>query len=170
MGFGVRTRIGVLKNGDKVEVKLSPGLEEVCDKVDCLVETAHTKAVTAGWWTQLPKLGDEISGNLPEQDLRYNYPVGERAGGSKSVGDLISLIHTEVSEAYEGHRCNAQDEKLPEFLALEVELADAVIRIFDMAGGLSLRLADALAFKMAYNEIRPDHTHAERMKDDGKKT
>jgi len=36
-------------------------------------------------------------------------------------------------------------------------LADAAIRIFDMAGGLGLDVPGAIADKMIYNTERPDH-------------
>lgn len=52
---------------------------------------------------------------------------------------------------------------------LEVELADAVIRIFDMAGGLDLDLGGALVEKLEYNKNRADHNIEERLKDGGKK-
>lgn len=39
----------------------------------------------------------------------------------------------------------------------EVELADAVIRIADLAGGLGLDLGGAIAEKLAFNAVRPDH-------------
>lgn len=52
---------------------------------------------------------------------------------------------------------------------LEVELADAVIRIFDTAGGLGLDLPGALAEKLAYNARRQDHKPDARKAEGGKK-
>jgi hypothetical protein len=46
----------------------------------------------------------------------------------------IALCHSELSEALEGHRKGIQDDHLPHRLMVEVELADALIRIFDLAG------------------------------------
>jgi NTP pyrophosphatase (non-canonical NTP hydrolase) len=51
---------------------------------------------------------------------------------------------------------------------LEVELADAVIRILDLCGALELDLAGAMREKMQYNSTREDHKIENRMKDGGK--
>ena len=47
------------------------------------------------------------------------------------------------------------DEHLPEFRSIEVELADAVIRIMDYAQRYGYRVPEALAAKAAYNKTRP---------------
>jgi hypothetical protein len=68
----------------------------------------------------------------------------------------------------EGARKGLMDDKLPARTMLEVELADAVIRIFDMAGGLHLDLGGAIAEKLAYNAQRADHKPGNRIKPGGK--
>jgi hypothetical protein len=50
----------------------------------------------------------------------------------------------------------------------EVELADAVIRIFDLAGAYNMDLAGAIAEKLAYNQQRADHKPENRAKAGGK--
>lgn len=87
----------------------------------------------------------------------------------RNHGELLALIHSEVSEALEADRKDLMDDKLPHRKGLEVELADAVIRICDMAGGLGLDLGGALAEKLAYNAQRHDHTHEARLQAGGKK-
>jgi NTP pyrophosphatase (non-canonical NTP hydrolase) len=67
------------------------------------------------------------------------------------------LIHSEVSEALEGVRKDTADTHLPHRKAVEVELADAMIRIFDLAGQMDLDLAGAILEKLAYNQQRADH-------------
>ena len=51
---------------------------------------------------------------------------------------------------------------------IEVELADAMIRILDLAGALQLDLAGAMQEKLAFNKTREDHQIENRMKDNGK--
>ena len=109
--------------------------------------TAHGLAVEAGWWT----------------DLDTGKPK------ERNIGELLCLIHSEISEAMEGHRKNLMDDKLPHRSMLEVELADAVIRIADLAGKLRLDVGGAIAEKMAFNAIRPDHKIETRKLADGKK-
>jgi NTP pyrophosphatase (non-canonical NTP hydrolase) len=84
------------------------------------------------------------------------------------VPTKLMLIVSEVSEAMEAHRKNLPDDKLPEFDGLTVELGDALIRIFDLAGALRLRLGDASAAKVTYNTKRLDHTDAGRTAAHGK--
>jgi hypothetical protein len=47
-----------------------------------------------------------------------------------TVPTKLCLIHSEISEAMEGHRKNLMDDKIPTRKAIEVELADAIIRIW----------------------------------------
>ena len=86
----------------------------------------------------------------------------------RNVGEMLALIHSEISEALEGHRKNLMDDKLPARPMIEVELADAIIRIFDLAAGLKLDLGGAYEEKMAYNAVRKDHKIEARLKPGGK--
>lgn len=71
-------------------------------------------------------------------------------------GELIALVHSELSEGLEGLRKgNPPSPKIPEFSIIEDELADAVIRIMNMAAAKKLRLAEAIVAKTAYNATRP---------------
>lgn len=86
----------------------------------------------------------------------------------RNVPEMLCLVHSEISEAMEGHRKSLQDDKLPHRPMIEVELADAIIRIFDIAAGLKLDLGGAYVEKMAYNAIREDHKIENRKKVGGK--
>ena len=116
-----------------------------------LQDACHGPAVQAGWWTDLAT-GADLRGNPPR----------------RNVGEMLCLIHSEISEAMEGARKGLQDDKLPHRPMLEVELADAVIRIFDMAGGLHLDLPGAIVEKLAYNASRADHKPENRAQPNGK--
>lgn len=78
-----------------------------------------------------------------------------------NCGEKIALIHSEISEALEAYRDNLMDDKLPEYSGLTVELADAVIRIMDLAGRMQLPIAEALVEKLEYNKTRP-HKHGKK--------
>lgn len=50
----------------------------------------------------------------------------------------------------------------------EVELADALIRIFDLAGAYGMDIGAAVAEKMEFNAVRDDHKIENREKAGGK--
>lgn len=88
---------------------------------------------------------------------------------ARNVGEMLMLVTSELAEALEGHRKNLKDDKLPHFDMFTVEIADALIRLFDIAGGMGLPLANAFVEKMAFNAQREDHTDAHRLGAHGKK-
>lgn len=97
------------------------------------------------------------------QDINTGTPI------KRNVGELLMLCVSELSEAMEGHRKHLMDDHLPNRPMIEVELADCLIRILDLAGGLGLDVAGAFCDKLIYNALRQDHTHEARRKEGGKK-
>lgn len=108
----------------------------------------HGDALRAGWWTA-----------RDGSDPRDN-PL--------CFSNKLCLIHSEVSEAMEGDRKSLPDDKLPHRPMREVELADAVIRIFDLAGAYGMDLGGAIVEKLAYNRRRADHKPEARVAAGGK--
>lgn len=122
-------------------------MEKLIPKHPLTVLTERVHVANQKWW----------------HDLNTGAPL------TRNVGELLMLTVSEIAEAMEGHRKDLPDDKLPHRKMFEVELADAVIRIFDIAGGLGLDLAGAFEEKMAFNAVREDHTHEARKQAHGKK-
>lgn len=125
--------------------------------IETLQQKIHQGNVEAGWWTDL----DTMQSLAEECRIRTRF-------GKALVAEKLVLIHSEVSEAMEAARKNLMDDKLAHRKGIEVELADAVIRILDLCGALELDLAGAIQEKLSYNARREDHKIENRIKDGGK--
>ena len=119
--------------------------------INDLIKKAHENAINKGWH-----------------------------GEKRTFGELIALCHSELSEALEEYRngnseidiyskCKSEEIKkvgqggcgVCKYCALNkpegipIELADVVIRIFDICGLYGIDLEKAINLKMEYNETRP---------------
>lgn len=122
---------------------------QIITSVQLLTDTCHAASLRAGWWN----------------DLHSGEPIINRP---HVVGEKLMLIVSEISEAMEGHRKNLNDDKLPHRKMVEVELADALIRIHDLAGAMDLDLGGAVLDKLEFNARRPDHKPENRRAEGGK--
>jgi len=118
---------------------------EHAENIDRLCELCYGLAAARGWWTN--------ANGTPK---------------NRNFGELMALIHSEISEGLEGGRKDLASDHIAGFSMLEEELADALIRIFDLAGGAELRLGEAFLAKIMYNAVRPDHKPEARAKAGGK--
>lgn len=130
---------------------VAPAIEEIFDRSDetfinGLTASIHQDNVNRGWW----------------HDRHTGKPI------ERNFGEMIALVHSELSEALEGDRKELMDDKLPHRKMAEVELADAVIRIFDLAGGCGFDLGGAIVEKLLYNQRRADHKRENRAAEGGK--
>lgn len=139
-------------------VSLTRGTQATIAAVDRLTLVCHEAAKKSGWWTNL-KTGEDttpVAHDVPYKELQFSVP------------EKLMLIVTEVAEGMEGFRKNLQDDKLPQYKMLDVELADALIRIHDLAGALKIPLGEIVAAKMAFNAERADHKIENRLQENGK--
>lgn len=99
----------------------------------------------------------DIDVEISELTQNYGVPADlVRSIKQARVAQRLMLVVSELSEALEAVRNgNPPDSHIPEFSGLEAELADAVIRIQDLAETESARLGKAIVAKAAYNSRRP---------------
>ncbi len=70
----------------------------------------------------------------------------------RNIGEMLMLVVSELGEAIEAHRKNVFGVEQKD--TFEDEIADALIRIFDMCGGLDIDVERQLKWKMGFNRTR----------------
>ena len=140
-----------------------------------LSKEIHQNNVTAGWWSDLnydKKLQSLVDRSFQKdfaESILTTLGIERSILKTRNVGELLCLVHSEVSEAMEGYRKNLMDDKLPHRTMFETELADVFIRLFDIAGAHNLDIGGAIAEKRAFNAKRADHKIENRQSENGKK-
>ena len=120
---------------------------------DTLQRACHGAATKAGWWN-CPVTGEPSTREYIKNTL---------------LPQKLLLIHSEISEACEADRKGLKDQHLPHRDGVEVELADAIIRCFDLGGALGYDLGATIREKMEYNAQRADHKLSARAGEHGKR-
>lgn len=117
----------------------------VSEQIGDLVAVCHANACCHGWWDDAQRTPDGAIVMTPDEILAK-----------------LALIHSELGEATEevrkGTALNGYLGKHDKPEGFVVEIADVLIRCFDLAGALGLELGDAIVAKHAYNVTR-DYRH-----------
>lgn len=87
------------------------------DLMSQLCMDIHAGNVAAGWWTDLA--------------------TGASILETRNKAELLMLTVSELSEGSEGFAQDLNDDKLPQYKMLDVELADAAIRLCDQIGAVA---------------------------------
>lgn len=104
----------------------------------------HYLSIEKGWW-------EECFNNNNDSSADFSVEKAQ-----KTIPEKLALIHSEVSEALEDYRngflkLNIENGKPVGFPS---ELADIVIRVYDLAGALEIDLDAVLDLKHEYNKTR----------------
>lgn len=116
--------------------------------LETLETEAHGNSERKGFWDEISEaqaVGDQVKFRalVNEKLMLVNSELVEAM-------DELRSGHT-VSEVYEG------ENGKPEGFA--VEIADAIIRLFDLTGGLNVGVVEIIEKKMAYNSASRGHLH-----------
>lgn len=120
---------------------LQLGNEHLWEGMPHIVMKCYTTACDKGWWVDY----------VTDKNHRVILTPDELAA-------KLCLIHSEVSEALEDVRTGDVEpgtvDDAGKSVGLPSELADIIIRVFDLCGALGIDITDALRQKMAYNDQR----------------
>ena len=118
-----------------MSVKEAIEVGDMADGMRAIIDRVSKTANDAGWYRD-PETGESIERNF---------------------GEVVALMHSELSEALEADRKGLMDDKLPHRPGAEVEFADCVIRIMDTCAARGYDLVGAILEKDTYNRRREDH-------------
>jgi NTP pyrophosphatase (non-canonical NTP hydrolase) len=135
-------------------------------RIKDLVIEAHNNAKAKGWWVKPKTFGDLIalidaeSSEALEEHRNHHVPTETYYSGKFRNIEFTSEIKDEIfTGTYDIHEETVDYEIMcskPE--GIPSELADIVIRVFDMCGRYGIDLEAAIKEKMEYNTTRP-HRH-----------
>lgn len=135
------------------------------DLMEKIRDLCHKNAVEKGFWDEGEQYIDVSSEKVKTKPWNF--------------GEKVALIHSELSEMFEAWRKGIKEsdkdikildssirdkDGCPEYrriTAIEEEMADTFIRLFDLCGKLDIDVGRVILAKMEYNKGR-SHMHGGR--------
>ena len=155
-------------DSDRVEVRSIPVIDEVCygrnvgyhlRRVHSGIEHISASSIRSGDETVEFKDDPVFVDNykrIAEKVHRLSAEQGFwRDGTKRNFGEMMALLHSEISEAVECARLgDPPDKNIGDFSGIEVQLADVLGILMDAEEGFGLNIAEALLRKMEFNKSR----------------
>ena len=129
-------------------------LDVAIDGLDFLCQTIYARNVKAGWWSDLhfdKKVQALLDKGFDEvQITEILGALGIERDGKRNVPEMLCLIHSEISEAYEAYRHKNIDDRD----GFKEELGDAIQRILHLCGVMNVDVEGAILAKLNSNKGR----------------
>jgi NTP pyrophosphatase (non-canonical NTP hydrolase) len=135
----------------------------VLTTVDSMIGALKTKPVQTIDFDDLCFMTlNDLSTMSTKIATEHGWTAKTRKARIKGIPEKIALMHSELSEALEEYRNGRSPDQVyynpdkpdkPE--GIPVELADVLIRVFNLCGELGIDIARAVKLKTAYNRTRP---------------
>lgn len=115
-----------------------------------LAKRINEGAREKGFWNSMDSAIDVLEDHASEYGASKDTI---KATKDAFIAQKIALVHGELSEAIEAMRKNRYGKEQKD--TFENEIADAIIRLLDIAGEMDIDINAEIAWKMDYNLHRP---------------
>lgn len=179
MGITIQPNGGKVKLADLDKGSLFLFNDDLCFKSEYRVGSGAIEAFIVGtgemFWGATSKPEEQVQLMVQPVKLRFDssakgsidqliYGVHQNAIDKgwyeepRTFGEIIALVHSELSEALEDYRAGRVITEIyfegEKPCGIPIELADVLIRIFDTCGYYGIDLEEAVMVKMQYNATR----------------
>ena len=113
-------------------------------KINEIIKAVHENAVDKGFWKNKREVGTLLMLCVSELSEAME---ADRKNRFASIEKFCNSLHVKNATFQKSFESNIKD-------TFEDELADTVIRIFDICGGMNINLEEHIKLKIEYNQSR----------------